>query len=325
MGDIPHQQNDIWGASKHLEETFWTPEDMSYDEDKAAYDSLDEEVGKKFKELAAFNAISYRKIYDIESVTLDMLCTIQSPEARSFYSFQIAYETFHIEVYSYIFESVKGRDENDGPEGLQLCHRVLSLPSVTRKREWFQKYVLQSNVFAEKLVAMAVVKLLFSSANSLYSSWFKQKDISMPGFIGGCGRISQDVNIHSQFCSLLYNRLENRLLREDVSRMIQEAVECETAFLKDFTPFKEMGLKEDDLRLFVMWMADRVLSNMKMEKMSDLKASPIEFVQILEEKAVFGSGKRSSAKDQIEFLRSGGKESEVDGKPQSMFALDEEF
>eukprot|EP01071_Lankesteria_metandrocarpae_P006074 Lankesteria_metandrocarpae@DN4232_c0_g1_i1.p1 len=165
---LPIKYHDIWDEFKRLEESFWTPEDVVYGE-FAGLPHLSDAAKHKFLRLLAFSAISYRKVYDVEDTTMGMLCTIQSPEARSYYSFQIAYETFHIEVYGNIFETAMNSSLYRGTDSARICEEVWNLPSVQQKANWCRDYITNSKSIVQKFFAVALTKHVFQCSENKLS------------------------------------------------------------------------------------------------------------------------------------------------------------
>lgn len=54
--------------------------------------------------------------------------------------------------------------------------------------------------------------------------------------------ISRDEGIHTDFACLLYGHLKHRCSKEEVYRIVQEAVEIEKEFLTDALPVALIGI-----------------------------------------------------------------------------------
>ena len=89
------------------------------------------------------------------------------PEARAFYSFQLAIENIHSETYgllldTYIKDSVKKR---------HLMKAIHNVPTVGRKAQWALKWIGSTTCFAERLVAFACVEGIFFSGSFCAIFW----------------------------------------------------------------------------------------------------------------------------------------------------------
>ena len=89
------------------------------------------------------------------------------PEARAFYSFQLAIENIHSETYgllldTYIKDSVKKR---------HLMKAIHNVPTVGRKAQWALKWIGSTSCFAERLVAFACVEGIFFSGSFCAIFW----------------------------------------------------------------------------------------------------------------------------------------------------------
>lgn len=275
---LPIQFQSVWETYKKLEESFWTPEDTSFIDDKTKAGFISADVRKKLLLLSAFNAISYNKVYNVDTVSVNHLCIIQSPEARAYYGFQIAFEMFHIEIFNLAFEALL-----EGAEPAALCEHVYNLPSVVAKKEWCYRHLQHDTPdekpYVQKMMAVAISKWIFNSANTLIRNWMVEQKIDLPGFVDGHRAVAKDLMIHIEMCSVLYNQL-TKLPREDVAVMINEAVDIEIGFLMEFLPMEAMNLTEGALQEFLVWMADELLAEMKYDKLSDMRQCPINYVDL---------------------------------------------
>ena len=68
----------------------------------------------------------------------------------------------------------------------------------------------------------------------------------MPGLSFSNELISRDEGLHCDFACLLYTKhLVNQLPKEDVAKIIQDAVEIEKEFVTDALPVKLIGMNSD--------------------------------------------------------------------------------
>ena len=98
---------------------------------------------------------------------------VQWPEARCFYGFQIAMENIHSETYSLLIDTYI----RDQAQKNHLLHAVDTVPCVQKKASWALKWISNSNRFAERLVAFAVVEGIFFSGSFCAIFWLKKRGL----------------------------------------------------------------------------------------------------------------------------------------------------
>src|SRR5690606_1137857 len=113
--------------------------------------------------------------------------------------------------------------------------------------------------FAERLVAFAAVEGIFFSGSFCSIFWLKKRGL-MPGLSFSNELISRDEGLHCDFACLLYNNhLNHKLPKEQVKKIILDAVEIEKEFVTDALPVKLIGMNSDLMSQYIEFVADRLL------------------------------------------------------------------
>jgi ribonucleotide reductase beta subunit family protein with ferritin-like domain len=182
---------------------------------------------------------------------------ITVPEARCFYSFQMAMESIHQETYCLLIDTYitdpKDRDV--------LFKAHTAVPSVKRKAEWAQRFIGSDASFAERLVAFAAVEGIFFSGSFCAIFWLKKRGL-MPGLTFSNELISRDEGLHCSFACQLYSKLERKLSEEDIHALISEAVVVEKDFICDALPVSLIGMNAALMSQYIEFVADRLLRDL---------------------------------------------------------------
>jgi ribonucleotide reductase beta subunit family protein with ferritin-like domain len=179
------------------------------------------------------------------------------PEARCFYTFQMAMESVHQETYCLLIDSYV----SDAKDRDLLFSAHMSVPSVKTKAKWAQRYIGSTASFAERLVAFAAVEGIFFSGAFCAIFWLKKRGL-MPGLTFSNELISRDEGLHCSFACHLYSKLERKLSEEDIHRIIGEAVGVEKGFICDALPVSLIGMNASLMSQYIEFVADRLLNDL---------------------------------------------------------------
>ena len=144
---------------KHLA-SFWTAEEISFNEDIKHFESMTDDERFFIKHVLAFFAASDGIVN--ENLNLNFAEEVQIPEARAFFSVQQMMETVHSETYSLLINTYV----SDTDEKMQLFNAIETFPAIRDKAQWAFKYMNRERPFAERLCAFAAVEGTFCSARS---------------------------------------------------------------------------------------------------------------------------------------------------------------
>ncbi len=307
---FPISHNDIWAMYKKAEASFWTAEEIDLSPDLVDWESKLNNDEKHFiKHVLAFFAASDGIVN--ENLAVNFLQEVQYPEARCFYGFQVMMENIHSETYSLLIDTyIKDPAEKD-----KLLHAIDTVDCVKKKAEWAIRWINSDN-FAERLVAFAAVEGIFFSGSFCSIFWLKKRGL-MPGLSFSNELISRDEGLHCDFACLLYqNHLVNKLPKETVKQIITDAVAIEKEFVSDALPVKLIGMNADLMCQYIEFVADRLLVELGNEKVYNV-TNPFDFMELISLE-----GKTNFFEKRVgEYQKAG----VMSGKEENAFKLDEDF
>lgn len=306
---FPIKHHDIWEMYKKAEASFWTAEEIDLSSDGQDWENKLSEDEKHFvKHVLAFFAASDGIVN--ENLAVNFMNEVQYPEARCFYGFQIMIENIHSETYSLLIDTyIKDPNEKD-----RLFNSIDTLPCVGKKAAWALKWI-ESESFAERLIAFAAVEGIFFSGSFCSIFWLKKRGL-MPGLTFSNELISRDEGLHCDFACLLYSQLENKLPEEKVKAIITNAVEIEKDFVSDALPVRLIGMNAEMMCQYIEFVADRLLLALGCSKAYNA-TNPFDFMELISLQ-----GKTNFFEKRVaEYQKSG-----VMGKKEdNIFSLDEDF
>lgn len=271
---FPLKYNDIWEFYKTAEHSFWSAEEIDLAQDLTDWDEkLNDDERHYIKNVLAFFAASDGIVN--ENLAENFLKEVQYPEAKFFYGFQIAMENVHSETYSLLIDTyIKDTVEKD-----HLFNAIDTVPSVKKKSDWALKWI-ESESFAERLIAFAAVEGIFFSGSFCSIFWLKKRGL-MPGLAFSNELISRDEGLHCQFACLLHNNhIQNKVTEERIKEIIIEAVEIEKEFITDSLPVSLIGMNAKLMQQYIEYVADYWLLELRCSKVYGVE-NPFDFMDML--------------------------------------------
>lgn len=271
---FPVKYHDIWEMYKKAEHSFWTAEEIDLAQDLTDWNErLNSDERFYIKNVLAFFAASDGIVN--ENLAENFLKEVQYPEARCFYGFQIAIENVHAETYSLLIDTyIKDLVERE-----KLFKAMDNIPSVKKKADWALKWI-QSDSFAERLIAFAAVEGIFFSGSFCSIFWLKKRGL-MPGLSFSNELISRDEGLHCSFATLLYTKyVKNKLSPDRIREIISEAVEIEKEFVEDSLPVSLIGMNSKLMKQYIEFVADYWLVELGCPKAYGSE-NPFDFMDML--------------------------------------------
>lgn len=306
---FPIQHADIWQMYKQAEASFWTAEEIDLSQDQKDWDNLNDGERHFISHVLAFFAASDGIVN--ENLAVNFMQEVQSPEARCFYGFQVMMENIHSETYSLLIDTYI----KDPAEKHRLLNALDTVPAVSKKGEWALKWI-NSESFAERLIAFAAVEGIFFSGSFCSIFWLKKRGL-MPGLTFSNELISRDEGLHCDFACLLYNNyLVNKLPQERVREIIANAVEIEKEFVTDALPVNLIGMNAKSMQQYIEFVADRLLVSLGLPKHYNA-ANPFDFMEMISLQ-----GKTNFFEKRVAEYQKAGVMSE---RTENVFSLDEDF
>ena len=305
---FPIQNDEVWQYYKKSQASFWTAEEIDLSQDQKDWNGLSDNERHFIKHVLAFFAASDGIVN--ENLAVNFMQEVQMPEARCFYGFQIMMENIHSETYSLLIDTyIKDPKEKD-----YLFNALETVPAVQKKGEWALKWI-NSESFAERLIAFAAVEGIFFSGSFCSIFWLKKRGL-MPGLTFSNELISRDEGLHCDFACLLYSYLQNKMPEARVQAIIADAVRIEQEFVTDALPVSLIGMNAKAMAQYIEFVADRLLVSLGCAKIYNV-TNPFDFMEMISVQ-----GKTNFFEKRVAEYQKAGVMSE---RTDNVFSLDEDF
>ncbi len=271
---FPIEHHDIWKFYKDMEASFWTAEEIDLHQDLSDWTTkLNADERYFIKHILAFFAASDGIVN--ENLAENFVNEVQYSEAKFFYGFQIMMENIHSETYSLLIDTyVKDDKEKD-----QLFNALDNFPAIKKKADWALKWI-DSDSFAERLIAFAAVEGIFFSGAFCSIYWLKKRGL-MPGLTFSNELISRDEGVHCDFAVHLHNHhLVNKVPKERIREIIVDALNIEREFITESLPVSLIGMNAKLMTQYLEFVADRLLVELQCEKEYNT-ANPFDFMDMI--------------------------------------------
>lgn len=271
---FPIEHHDIWEWYKKCEASFWTAEEIDLSEDLNDWKSKLSDDEKYFiKHILAFFAASDGIVN--ENLAENFVNEVQYSEAKFFYGFQIMMENIHSETYSLLIDTyVKDSKEKD-----TLFNAIETFPAIKKKADWALKWI-ESDSFAERLIAFAAVEGIFFSGAFCSIFWLKKRGL-MPGLSFSNELISRDEGVHCDFAVHLHNKhLVNKVSSKRIKEILLDALNIEREFITESLPISLIGMNSKLMTQYLEFVTDRLLVELNCEKEYNV-TNPFDFMDMI--------------------------------------------
>jgi len=271
---FPIKHHDLWEWYKKCEASFWTAEEIDLHQDLTDWTSkLNDDERYFVKHILAFFAASDGIVN--ENLAENFVNEVQYSEAKFFYGFQIMMENIHSETYSLLIDTyVKDDKEKD-----QLFRAIEVFPAIKKKADWALKWI-ESDSFAERLIAFAAVEGIFFSGAFCSIFWLKKRGL-MPGLTFSNELISRDEGVHCDFAVHLHNNhLVNKVPKERITHILTNALDIEKEFITESLPVSLIGMNAKLMTQYLEFVTDRLLVELQCEKIYNV-TNPFDFMDMI--------------------------------------------
>lgn len=312
---FPIEHIDLWTWYKICEACFWTAEEIDLSNDLADWKhKLSNDERYFIKHILAFFAASDGIVN--ENLAENFVNEVQYSEAKFFYGFQIMMENIHSETYSLLIESYV----EDPVEKDRLFKAIEVFPAIKKKADWALKWI-ESDSFAERLIAFAAVEGIFFSGAFCSIFWLKKRGL-MPGLTFSNELISRDEGMHCDYAVHLHNNhLVNKVPKKRIKEILVDALNIEREFITESLPVRLIGMNADLMTQYLEFVTDRLLVQLEVGKVYNVE-NPFDFMEIISIE-----GKTNFFEKKVaEYQKAGVKRSaseKVSGKKE--FGIDEDF
>ncbi|MCF8319859.1 MAG: ribonucleotide-diphosphate reductase subunit beta [Flavobacterium sp.] len=271
---FPIKHHDIWEWYKKMEASFWTAEEIDLSQDLNDWNNkLNDEERYFIKHILAFFAASDGIVN--ENLAENFVNEVQYAEAKFFYGFQIMMENIHSETYSLLIDTyVKDETERD-----ELFNALEIFPAIKKKADWALKWI-ESDSFAERLIAFAAVEGIFFSGAFCSIYWLKKRGL-MPGLTFSNELISRDEGVHCDFAVHLHNHhLVNKVPKTRIREIIVDALKIEREFITESLPVSLIGMNAGLMTQYLEFVADRLLVELGCDREYNT-SNPFDFMDMI--------------------------------------------
>lgn len=270
---FPIQHDDIWQWYKKQEASFWTAEEIDLHQDVVDWKKLNDDERYFLKHILAFFAASDGIVN--ENLAENFVNEVQYSEAKFFYGFQIMMENIHSEMYSLLIDTLVDNDaEKD-----ELFNAIERFPAIKKKADWALRWI-ESESFAERLIAFAAVEGIFFSGAFCSIFWMKKRGL-LPGLATSNEFISRDEGLHRDFaCHLHNNHLVNKVPVERITQIIVEALDIEREFITESLPVNLIGMNAKLMAEYLEFVTDHLLETLNCPKVYNTP-NPFDFMDMI--------------------------------------------
>ncbi|MFE0459082.1 ribonucleotide-diphosphate reductase subunit beta [Kitasatospora sp. NPDC058965] len=253
----------------------WTVEEVDLHSDVADLAKLSEGERHLIGRLVAFFATGDSIVAN--NVVLSLYKHINSPEARLYLSRQLFEEAVHVQFYLTLLDTYLP----DPEDRAAAFAAVENIPSIAQKAQFCFTYMnavdhlesLQTKddrrAFLLNLICFAAcVEGLFFYGAFAYVYWFRSRGL-LHGLATGTNWVFRDESMHMDFAMSVVDtvRAEEPDLFDDkmaqqVTEMLEEAVEAELQFARDLCGDGLAGMNTESMRQYLEAVADQRLARL---------------------------------------------------------------
>ena len=295
---FPIQYEEIWDRYKLHIQSFWTPEEVSFQDDLRDLEKLSAGEKHFIYHVLAFFANSEAMIN--ENLASRFYKEILIPEARCFISMQMLNESIHAETYALQIETyVDDADEKD-----KLFKAIENIPCINKKAEWVGKWLSGNQNLLTRLIGFGLVEGLFFAGSFCAIYYFRKRGL-LPGLALSNDWIARDEGMHFSFSALMFKTLQEKyrngtltdeiledpaLVTGDVSQaefeeIVREAVDFEKEFVLDALPVGLIGMNSDLMCQYIEAVADRIADLFGFQRVFNTE-NPFDFMRALDVQGV---------------------------------------
>ena len=271
---FPIKHHDIWDWYKKQEASFWTAEEVDLEQDVIDWNTKLTHDEKYFiKHILAFFAASDGIVN--ENLAENFISEVQYPEAKFFYGFQLMMEQIHSEVYSLLIDTyIDNEKEKD-----ELFRAIEIFPAIAEKAEWALKWI-ESDSFAERLIAFSAVEGIFFSGAFCSIFWMKKRGL-LPGLTFSNELINRDEGLHADFAVHLHqNHIVNKVSKERITEILTNALDIERVFITESLPVSLIGMNSKLMTQYLEFVTDRLLVEYGCDKVYNV-TNPFDFMEMI--------------------------------------------
>ena len=291
---FPIKNQEIWDRYKLHIQAFWTPEEVSLQDDLRDLQILNKGEKHFIKNVLAFFANSEAMIN--ENLASRFYKEILMPEARCFISMQMLNESIHAEMYALQIEAyVVDQQEKD-----MLFNAIQNVPCINLKAKWVSKWLNGSQNLLTRLIAFGLVEGLFFAGSFCAIYYFRKRGL-LPGLALSNDWIARDEGMHFSFSALMFkilrdkfnnnsltdtdlldvNLITGNVAQSEFEEIVREAVSFEKEFVQEALPVDLIGMNANLMCQYIEAVADRIADLFEFERVYNTE-NPFDFMRALD-------------------------------------------
>ena len=291
---FPIKNQEIWDRYKQHIQAFWTPEEVSLQDDLRDLQTLNDGEKHFIKNVLAFFANSEAMIN--ENLASRFYKEILIPEARCFISMQMLNESIHAEMYALQIEAyVTNAEEKE-----RLFSAIENVSCINHKAQWVSKWLNGNQNLLTRLIGFGLVEGLFFAGSFCAIYYFRKRGL-LPGLALSNDWIARDEGMHFSFSSLMFKTLRDKynngtLSNSDIKSMdlitgnvdqiefdaiVREAVSFEKEFVSAALPVDLIGMNKELMCQYIEAVADRIADLFEFERVFNTE-NPFDFMRALD-------------------------------------------
>ncbi len=271
---FPIQHADLWDWYKKQQATIWTAEEVDLSQDLNDWNNkLSEDERYFISHVLAFFAASDGIVN--ENLAENFLSEVQYAESKFFYGFQIMMENVHSETYSLLIDTyIKDDKQKD-----KLFKAIENFPAIKKKADWALNWI-ESDSFAERLIAFVAVEGIFFSGSFCSIFWLKKRGL-LAGLTFSNELISRDETLHQDYAIHLHeNHLVNKVPKSRIREILLSALNVEREFITESLPASLIGMNDKLMAQYLEFVTDRLLLQLGCNKEFGTK-NPFDFMEMI--------------------------------------------
>ncbi len=251
--------DDIWDLYKRSVAAFWVPDEIRLTDDIKDFEKMDENERHFLLTVLAFFANSDFIVN--ENLDTNFTELIQIPELKIFYHFAAMIEDIHSQSYQLMIQTLVSNPEKRET----LFNAVIESKTIKQKADWARKWIHEGS-FVQRIVAFSMIEGIFFSGSFCSIFWCKKRGL-MPGLCQANELIARDEGMHRDMACLIYSKyITNKLEKNTLLQMLNEAVNIEKEFINECLPYKLDGMNALLMSQYIEFVADHLLENLIGEK-----------------------------------------------------------
>ena len=289
----PMRYPDFYEMYKNGIRNTWTVDEVDWSDDiKDLNGKLSPPEQHLIQRLVAFFATGDSIVAN--NLVLNLYKHINAPEARLYLSRQLFEEALHVQFYLTLLDTYIP----DVDERHEMFRAIDTVPSIKQKADFCFRWIdsihdldtldtdEQKRQFILNLICFATcIEGLFFYAAFAYVYFMRSKGL-LNGLASGTNWVFRDESAHMEFGLQVvrtareeYSHLFDERMEEQVTQMIEEAVDCETQFAEDLLEGGVAGLTVVEVRQYLEYVADQRLTNLGLPTYFGTR-NPLTFMEL---------------------------------------------